>query len=298
MATDKTCPGCGNIKPRFCGRKNEFEVFLCQNCQTLFTLGESAAAKFDYNGYYNEKNLSVPLFIEGRLKQIIDSFASYRRNNRLLDVGCGAGSRIVAAVQADWQAEGVEVSNPAFDFLRQKDFQMFHGELAAARFPENSFDVVTASELLEHLPEPLGLLEEIRRILRPGGLFWATTPHGKGVSARLLGVDWTAVSPPEHLHLFSVKGIKILLEKAGFNQVEIYTHGTNPFEIANALRGKLSPYKDLEINGEREFNRIETSYNLNEALSSSKPRQMVKNLLNRALNVTSLGDGLKIWAVK
>lgn len=298
MTTEKTCPACGNANHRFCGRKNEFEVFLCRNCQTLFTLGESAAEKFDYNDYYDEKNLSVPLFIDERLKQIIDCFAAYRQNNRLLDVGCGAGSLVMAAARAGWQAEGIEVSRPAVDFLRQKDFQIFHGELAAARFPENSFDVVTASELLEHLSEPLELLGEIMRILRPGGLFWATTPHSRGISARLLGAEWTVVGPPEHLHLFSVKGMKILLEKAGFNQVEIYTHGTNPFEIANTLRGKLSSPSDLKLSGEQGFNRVETSYKLNESLSTSRPRQAVKNLLNRALNITSLGDGLKIWAVK
>ncbi len=89
--------------------------------------------------------------------------------------------------------------------------------------------------------------------------------------------------------------MKILLEKAGFNQVEIYTHGTNPFEIATALRAKISPRNDINLSRKKG---VETSYKLNEALSISRPRQAVKNLLNRALNITSLGDGLKIWAVK
>jgi SAM-dependent methyltransferase len=298
MTTGKTCPACCSISCRFKGRKNEFGIFLCRDCQTLFTFCENGAERFDYNVYWDEKNLSAPLFVDGRLKQIISGFAKYRQNNRLLDVGCGAGSLVMAAIQAGWRAEGIEISQPAVDFLRQKDLPIFHGELAMARFPDNSFDVVTASELLEHLPEPLKLLGEIARILRPGGLFWATTPHGQGVSARLLGADWTVVTPPEHLHLFSIKGMKILLEKAGFNQVKIYTHGTNPFEIVNTLTNKISSHNYLGVNSEQGFNRIETSYKLNEALSTSKPRRMIKNLLNKALNITSLGDGLKIWAIK
>jgi len=158
MINDKNCPACGSAKRRSGGEKNGFKVFLCRNCQTLFTLGENTVQEFDYDDYYDESNLSVPEFIDGHLLQITPAFDSYRQNNRLLDVVCGAGSLVMAAAQSGWQAEGVEVSKPAVDFLQEKGFQIFHGELAAARFPANSFDVITASELLEHVPEPLKLL--------------------------------------------------------------------------------------------------------------------------------------------
>ena len=137
------------------------------------------------------------------------------------------------------------------------------------------------------------------RILRQGGLLWATTPHSRGVSARILGADWTCVSPPEHLQLFSIRGIKSLLEKAGFKRVQILTQGTNPFEIIHRLRGKdNSRNQELDQGAEESFNRVDTSYQLNQALSSSLPRQTVKNLLNEVLNLTRLGDSLKIWAIK
>ena len=71
----------------------------------------------------------------------------------------------------------------------------------------SDFDVVIASEVLEHVLDPHAMLVEILRVLRPGGLLWATTPHGRGISARLLGLEWSNVCPPEHLQLFSVAGI-------------------------------------------------------------------------------------------
>lgn len=297
MDTNQICPACALTESRFCARKNGFEVFRCRNCQTLFTIGEDISEQFNYDGYYDESNLSVPQFIERRLDEIIGEFDSYRQSNRLLDVGCGQGTLMAAARRGGWQVEGVEVSRSAVEFLRKKGFQVYHGKLTAA-FPAHSFDVVTASELLEHVSEPLELLDEIVRILRPGGLFWATTPHGRGVSAKLLGAQWTVVSPPEHLHLFSVKGMKFLLEKAGFSSVKIRTYGTNPFEIGAALLGKISAREDANLAERPGFMRTEKSHELNEALSASKSRQAVKNLLNGALNATSLGDGLKVWAVK
>ena len=114
----------------------------------------------------------------------MSSFEKYRRNNRFLDVGCGAGTLLKAARKENWQAEGIEVSRALVELLRRQDIKVFHGDLAAAQFPDNSFDVAAAVEILEHIPEPLDVLREIYRVLRPGGLLWATTPHGSGASAR------------------------------------------------------------------------------------------------------------------
>jgi hypothetical protein len=116
-----------------------------------------------------------------------------------------------------------------------------------------------------------------------------------------LGVRWTCVAPPEHLHLFSIKGIKNLLAEAGFRNACVSAQGVNPFEIIRALRnGKKSFAVDKENknNDEKTFNRVETAYELNAALSSSGTRRAVKNLLNRMLGISRLGDSLKIWAEK
>jgi hypothetical protein len=130
--------------------------------------------------------------------------------------------------------------------------------------------------------------------LRPGGLFWATTPSAGGLSFKLTGLDWTIICPPEHLQLFSKKAIRLIMKKAGFSQVKIQTSGFNPFEVIERFRSRLG------AGGEKEeiFNRVETGYALNESLTKSPVRQKIKNLLNGTLDFCGVGDSLKIKAVK
>jgi len=290
------CPACSNGEAKFAGKKNGHSIFYCRRCLTLYSSNdaEDAPPAFDYEDYYEGHDNSTPEFAARRLDEIVKTFEPFRQNNRLLDVGCGAGSMLEAGLKNNWQAEGVEVSKSGVDYLHSKGFKFFFGTLQEAKFPDNHFDVITAVEILEHIPAPQGLLEEIARILRSGGLFFATTPHSKGISARLLGTRWSTIAPPEHIHLFSTKGLKLLLEKSGFKQVKISTQGVNPFEIIHVLRNGDS----TNSSGEKTFDRNQTGFQLNAYLSESPSKKLIKNSVNSLLSLTRLGDSLKIWAQK
>jgi SAM-dependent methyltransferase len=280
------------------GRKNGFEILTCVNCKTLYTSQLPDADKSeDYDTYYREDNLTAPEFITLRLDEIMAEIAAYRRNGRLLDVGFGAGTLLEAARRAGWHSFGVEVSGRAVEHVRGMGFEVFAGTLQEAGYPENFFDVVTASEVLEHVRNPQTVLREIARVLRPGGLLWLTTPHGRGASAQILGVKWSVVSPPEHLQLFSRAGGRKLLAAVGLRQVRVATEGVNPFELLNGLRGRGTEAL-LEANSQQGSERVETSYRLNEALMASPSRRLLKKTLNGLLNLGRLGDSLKIWAEK
>jgi len=293
---ERRCPACAGVETLPRGAKNGVPLAECRACATLYAASSPAAAGFDYDGYYDEANLSVPDFVGARLDEIFASFAPYRRTNRLLDIGCGAGSLLEAARRAGWEAHGTEVSRPAVEHARRAGFEVFCGDLSAAPFPEGHFDVVTASEILEHLDDPRAMLREVARVLRPGGLFWATTPHGRGISAKVLGLNWSIVVPPDHLHLFSLKGVRRLLEAAGFRSVKVVAHAVNPYELLDGVRNRAR----REEVGTEQLNkeRIQSSYQLNEMLTSSPSRQAIRSLANGVLGLARLGDDLKIRAVK
>ena len=304
LTSKRSCPACGSAVPKRRWQKNDFQLLACGSCSTMYTerLPDTTPSQ-DYDNYYSAENLTVAAFVAKHLDEIVRTFEPYRKNNRLLDVGCGAGTFLEAAARAGWQATGVEVSRTAAEHIREKGFDVFGGELEKANYPNDHFDVVIASEVLEHVPDPEAMIEQIARVLRSGGLLWATTPHGRGISARLLGVQWSIVCPPEHLQLFSVSSIKKLLTNAGFGSVKVATHGTNPFEIFHSLRrGQNSTAADAGegavTDGGQHFNRVESSYQLNEFLSDSPLRRLLKGTLNGLLNAARLGDSIKIRAVK
>lgn len=293
------CPACVCAVYVERGIKDRFEMVTCRRCQTLYTahLPEAEGAE-DYNRYYQEENLTAPAFIDRRLDEIVAGFAGYHQDGHLLDVGFGAGTLLEAAHRAGWQAFGVEVSQRAADHVRAMGFEVVCGTLAEAQYPSNYFDVVTASEVLEHVVDPQTILQEIARVLRPGGLLWLTTPHGRGISARILGLKWSTVSPPEHLQLFSRSGIKTMLEAAGLRPVQVVTEGVNPYELLHGLRARIGDTQAANEDGLDGSERVESSYRLNEALMASPSRRRLKDALNGLLNIGRIGDTLKICAEK
>lgn len=286
------CPSCKSEDAKAVGEKNGFKLFVCHKCETLFTdrIPEFAEAE-NYDEYYSDENLETPQFIYKRLEELFSDFSEYRQTDRWLDIGFGAGTILNVAKNLKWNIVGLEVSKPAVEKAREMGFDVFHGTLEDAKYPDNYFDIITASEIIEHLNNPQPFLNEIVRILRPGGLFWATTPSAKGLSYRLLSVNWTTVSPPEHIQLFSKKAIARMLQKAGFSNMQLQTHGTNPVEIINHYRS--SPNGNYNSQ-----NRVKSAYQLNESMERSSFKKKIKNILNHTLNLAEMGDSIKIRAEK
>ena len=292
----RVCVACSSSNTDSLGVKNELEIVSCRKCKTLYTpYSPWYSSQYFYLGYYlKDEEVEPPAFVKTRLEEITAAFAPYRQANRLLDIGCGAGSLLEAARKHGWQAHGLDVSSHAAKHVRELGFEVFEGELQEAAYPSQHFDVVTAAELLEHIPDPRTLVREVARILRPGGLFWTTTPHARGLSARVLGLDWRCIWPPEHLQLFSTGGLKALLGSAGFRDIHIDTTGGNPVEIWHAL-GKT---KSAPQTVDQHFDRVTTSYQLNESVMKSRSRRALKSTVNSFLNLSRLGDSMKVFAVR
>ncbi len=144
-------------------------------------------------------------------------FASQGR--RLLDIGCQNGTFLVLARAEGWEPRGVELAPAAVEQARQQGLDVVAGTLAQARFPAASFDVVTLWHLLEHLPQPLELLEEIRRILKPRGLLAIETPNVDSRAFRRQGANWEYLLAPQHLCYFGVQSLGTALEQTGYHVV-------------------------------------------------------------------------------
>jgi SAM-dependent methyltransferase len=133
------------------------------------------------------------------------------RGTRLLDVGSGTGV-LVRVARSDF---GLDAWGQ--DLAAQSDGEhVYVGELAEIGFPTEDFDVVTVHDVLEHVPDPLAFLAEIKRVLKPGGRLIVDFPrfhseHGLH--------HW---KPVEHLWLWSEEQLVRILQQAGFQAEETY----------------------------------------------------------------------------
>ncbi len=138
---------------------------------------------------------------------------------RVLDVGCGAGEWLVLMRELGWQVEGVDFDRSAVDVAVRNGLQVRCGSLEQQNYPTDSFDAVTLNHVIEHVPEPLATVRECLRVLKPGGKLVVLTPNSSSLSHRCFKNNWRGLEPPRHLHIFSMRAMRSLLETAGFQQV-------------------------------------------------------------------------------
>lgn len=307
MSNSEKCPICSNPELKSLGEKNSFKIVKCRNCITVFSNPKNDLQPdlYDYDNYYRGKNLKTPDFVYETYREVVRGVESYRANNRFLDVGCGAGALLEVATGLGWETQGVEISKTAVEFMRNRGLKVFEGSLEEAGFPDGHFDVITCTEVIEHVTDPKSLINQMSRILSPKGVLWITTPHSCGLSGKLLGTKWNNVYPPEHLTLFSIKSLKLCLENAGFKKFRFVSSGINPFDFYRDLTSPVStPLRDSNVAGEdiksngngAGTDDFKKDSKLNNWLVGGKGRKMVKGAVNSFLNSTKLGDTIKVWA--
>ncbi len=150
-------------------------------------------------------------------------FLKAQRNARLLDVGCGSGNLLEAMQQRGWQVEGVDLDATAVEQARRKGLQVCLGSLEEAHFSNEYFDAITMSHLIEHVHDPLQLLRESYRILKPGGRLVIVTPNARSWGHSLYKEAWRGLEPPRHLYIFTPQALSHLVKQTNFNRLRVKT---------------------------------------------------------------------------
>ena len=142
---------------------------------------------------------------------------------RALEVGCGSGRHLAQLAASGWHVHGLEPSFDTAERLRMATgLPVTVGSIQDAIFDAESFDLVVAVMVLEHLHEPLHDLEAIHSWLRPGGFLTGSVPNCASWEFRYFGADWFALQVPTHLTHFTPNTLTRLLETAGFTSIRIY----------------------------------------------------------------------------
>jgi ubiquinone/menaquinone biosynthesis C-methylase UbiE len=145
---------------------------------------------------------------------------SHSKGKKLLDIGTGPGYLLECAEELGFDCFGTEISNESAKDAEKKFPGKIHpGNLDGAQYPDNFFDVVTMTDVLEHLPDPCKIMAEAERILKPGGYLLIISPNHKSLTRKLLGRHWFQYKY-EHVFYFNKKSLKRLLKDHAFSLLE------------------------------------------------------------------------------
>jgi len=231
-----SCPACGMWGYEAVLTRNGYRIVRCESCSCLFVNPRPREP------YLVAIYRRFPQLANGREGQVGDDPSDGQREayyrlrvlmkhveaGRLLDLGCGRGDFLSVAGRI-FDVVGVDIVPRLRPSL--ESVPVFEGRLEDAHFERQSFDVVSAVEVFEHLFDPRRTLAEIRRILKPEGWLLLQTGDADGLPPRLNVEKWTYVQPPIHLNLFSRKALGRLLGDTGFRVVARWSFGRAPTKV-------------------------------------------------------------------
>lgn len=210
-------------------RRQRLPLYVCSGCGHGFSpLDIDPKVVQDWYEKAEEDNT----FLAGEFARRLTARAVLRRialwqrvPGTLLDAGAGPGIFVSEAVRAGWQAYGLEPAAWAVSHGREEyQVPMVKGNFKEPlSLPMKQFDVVTLFDVIEHVPEPLALLQSAAAVLRPGGLLVLITPRFDSVLAQVLGRHWYCIFPA-HLQYFTSKSLRLILTAAGFDLVKRVSH--------------------------------------------------------------------------
>jgi SAM-dependent methyltransferase len=159
---------------------------------------------------------------------------------RILDLGCATGLFLHELCRGgQWRGIGLDINEGALAVARRQAVCVLCGEAGGLGLPSAYFDVVTMWDVIEHVPDPVGALAEVYRILRAGGVLLLSTPNCESWQARLWGRHWGGWDVPRHFQVFSSHTLCRLLENSGFEVVGRFSFSMERFYAVESARRYL-----------------------------------------------------------
>ena len=160
------------------------------------------------------------------------------RGARFLDVGANYGFAVRFARDVlGWQAVGVEPSSAGRRGARELGVEILDQYVTAETMLDDRFDVILASEVIEHVPDPAEFVTALRVHLAPAGTLVLTTPAAEVVAPATKVQGIQAIGPGGHLFLFTAEGLEQFLRRHGFDSVQVVRDGQSLYATAMVESG-------------------------------------------------------------
>ena len=217
--------------------KDKFVVSRCENCKAVFLKGikvdKNYYKKYYELGYYDQTGIKAgslldkilsfmsKLSIQRKERLIRSAVDKKNRKIAILDVGCGSGNFLLALDSSKFDRFGTEINKEGFEIGEKRGLRIFFGDLNKISFGKKKFDAISLWQVLEHVEEPVKLLNKINKLLTPRGVLIFQVPNTDGLGFRIGRKNWFHLDSPRHLILYNPKSIAALCVATGFKIVRI-----------------------------------------------------------------------------
>lgn len=254
------CPICNSknlkVQYRLCLDRplrelSYFSILNCNNCNLVFSnlldhpTQIDSGYECDYFSKYDlsfKDNPKIRTFRQALA--ILDKIKP--KKGALLDFGCAEGNFLMLAKQKGWKVYGLDLSKFATSIAKKRGLNVFNKTIQQAKFKNESFDVITLWDVIEHLSNADEIFAEFRRILKKDGLLIIRTPNEKSIfhliarlsyilSFKLIKSLLKSIYHTDHLYYFSKQTLALLLRKNGFEIKKIIMNDQTMMSYKNPI---------------------------------------------------------------
>lgn len=210
------CPMCSNrLEPYLHGVSDpvtglQFDVLKCVICGIGITDPAPDQLQPHYAEYYGARHGITARFCDNRRIAMVTKMAGLGHGRRLLDIGCGEGTFLLAARKRGWEAIGTELNSAP----RRRGLEVFNSlDECEDRGP---FDCVTLWHSLEHMQDPWAVIARVRRLVADDGLMLIAVPDFGGLQSKIFGSSWLHLDLPRHRYHFTATSVDGMLHQTEF----------------------------------------------------------------------------------
>lgn len=239
------CHVCGSDRVKLLAVGEDFEYrtspdsFLsvrCQDCGLVYMRLRPEMSELDriypidYHAFnFSSKKFGLIYGVRRRLeaKRLLRACRGLGTNAKILDVGCGDGFHLKLLRdygKANWQVEGIDMSDHAVRAGREQGLTIHHGIVQTANLEPGTYDLALMIATVEHLDDPVTVLQAVRKLLKPGGRVVIVTDNTDTLDFKIFHQrHWGGYHFPRHWSLFSPATMKQMAANVEMNVVELST---------------------------------------------------------------------------
>ncbi len=230
------CPICSGEKFKSIPKFKSHHIVKCTSCSFIFSNRVPLPSELDdvYNNYRYEATIETAATLSKK-EVIAKRLISIKPTLKVLDVGCGNGAWLDAFKNLGCQTYGTEYNEYQMRIAKSKGHIILEGGLFPQTLSIDKFDVIIFTEVIEHILNPVPVLNHLNSLLIDGGHIFITTPNFSAIERVVLGGKWGMLCYPEHLGYFTPRTLHLALKNTGFTRVKMYTENVSIFRILQAI---------------------------------------------------------------